>query len=116
MSGERPTLIYDHECGFCTWAAEWVAEHGDVDIVGFDELTATQIDRLPHDWRDCAHLLDGDDVYSCGAAMEEAFLRTEDRGTPVVRTLRHLPWYGRVRERAYQFVADHRSLFGSFVS
>lgn len=115
MSESPPTLVYDDDCGVCTWAAEWVRDHGDVEIVGFSTLTAEQIDRLPEDWRECAHLFLDGEVYSCGEAMEEAFLLTDDDGTKIVRAARELPGYGRVRERAYRLFADHRGWFGPLV-
>ena len=113
VNTERPTLVYDDDCGFCAWSAEWVADRAPVDIVGFSELTDAQIDRLPEDWRECAHLFTDGAVYSCGAAMEQAFLLTDDDGTRVLRAARELPGYESARERAYRFVADHRGWFGS---
>jgi predicted DCC family thiol-disulfide oxidoreductase YuxK len=112
VSLDRPTLVYDDDCGFCTWAAEWVADRAPVDIVGFSDLADEQIERLPENWRTCAHLIVADKVYSCGAALEEAFLLTDDDGTAVVRAVREAPGYERMRERAYRFVADHRDVFG----
>lgn len=109
---DRPTLVYDDDCGFCTWAAEWVAERAPVEIVGFSELSDAEIDRLPDDWRDCAHLFEGGEVYSCGEALERAFLLTDDDGARVVRVARELPGWPGVRERGYRFVADHRDWFG----
>jgi predicted DCC family thiol-disulfide oxidoreductase YuxK len=113
VNTERPTLVYDDDCGFCTWSAEWVADRAPVALVGFSELTDAQIDRLPDDWRECAHLLTDETVYSCGAAMEQAFLLTDDDGTRFVRAARQAPGYESARDRAYRFVADHRSWFGS---
>jgi predicted DCC family thiol-disulfide oxidoreductase YuxK len=113
VSIERPTLVYDDNCRFCTWSAEWVADRAPVDIVGFSELTDTRIDRLPEDWRECAHLLTDRETYSCGAAMEQAFLLTDDDGTRFVRAARRVPGYESARDRAYRFVADHRHWFGS---
>lgn len=115
MNGERPTLVYDDDCGFCTWAAEWVEAHGEVEIVGFADLTQPQIDRLPENWRDCAHLLTDEAVFSCGAAMEEAFLFTDDQGTAVIRAARELPGYTQIREWTYHFISEHRDWFGQFV-
>ena len=112
MNTVHPTLVYDDDCGFCTWAAEWVAERASINVVGFSDLTGDQIDRLPEGWRECAHLLTDDAVYSCGAAMEEAFLLTDDDGTRFVRAAREVPGYERVRDRAYRFVADHRHWLG----
>lgn len=113
MDADPPTLIYDDDCGFCTRAAEWVADHGSIEIVGFSELSDSQIRRLPADWRECAHFIQGAEVVSCGAAMEEAFLHTEDAGTGLVRLARELPGWGRLRERGYRLVADHRNWVGA---
>ena len=110
-----PRLVYDDDCGFCTWSAEWVDRHGDVELVGFSELTPDQRARLPDDWRHCAHLLTDDRVFSCGEAMEQAFALTGLPPREVVRAARRLPGYPTVRERAYRTIADHRGLFGSLV-
>lgn len=115
VNEEPPTLIYDDDCGVCTRAAEWVARHGDVRIVGFSDLTDGQIDRLPEDWRECAHLFADGTVYSCGEAMEEAFLRTDDAGTRLVRVARDVPGYPRLREFGYRVFADNRSLAGRLI-
>ncbi len=112
MSPQEPVLVYDDDCGVCTRAAEWVARHGDVELVGFSALTADQVERLPETWRECAHLLVNGEVYSCGAAMEEAFLRTDDAGTRLVRAIREVPGYPRLREFGYRVFADNRGLVG----
>jgi predicted DCC family thiol-disulfide oxidoreductase YuxK len=31
-------LVFDDDCGFCTWWAEFVAARSDVRLVGFSEL------------------------------------------------------------------------------
>ena len=112
-----PTLVYDDDCGFCTWWADFFAERSDIPLVGFSELGdyPELRDRLPEDYEECSHLVTDDAVYSCGEAMEEAFLLTDDDGTKLVRVARELPGYGRVRERAYRFFADHRNWFGPLV-
>ncbi|QSG07205.1 DCC1-like thiol-disulfide oxidoreductase family protein [Halapricum desulfuricans] len=112
------TLIYDDACGFCTWAAEFVAERSDVELVGFSELDEQTRQRLPADYEDCAHLIIDGAVYSCGAAMERAFVQTDlgDDLAPVVRFLDQFDDYTRVRERLYREVADRRDALGSIVS
>lgn len=118
MSEEPPTLVYDDDCGVCTWAAEWVRDHGEVEIVGFSELTDAQIDRLPEDWRACAHLFLDGEVYSCGEAMEEAFVRSDlgRAARPFVNFARNFEEHERFRERGYRWIADNRDLFGKVVS
>ncbi|MEF8826301.1 MAG: DCC1-like thiol-disulfide oxidoreductase family protein [Halapricum sp.] len=111
-------LIYDDNCGFCTWAAEFVANRSAVELVGFSELTDDLCDRLPADYESCAHLVVDDAVYSCGASIERAFVRTDlgEDLAPVVQFLDQFEDYTRVRERVYQEIADRRGTLGSIVS
>jgi len=112
------TLVYDDDCGFCTWWAEEIARRADVDLVGFSELTDEMRARLPEDYEACAHLLTGGEVYSCGEAIEQALVRSDllEESNPVVEFAREFDEYEQLRERAYRFVADRRDFFGKFVS
>jgi len=116
MSGDA--LVYDDDCGFCTWWADYFARRSDLDAVGFGELTDEQRDRLPEDFESCAHLLTDDAVYSCGAAAEEAFARADipPGSRDLSRFLRQFDDYRRLRERLYREVADRRDVLGLFVS
>jgi len=107
-------LVYDDDCAFCTEAAEFVADRSAVELVGFSELTADLRDRLPADYESCAHLLVGDAVYSCGAAMERAFVHTDigEDLQPAVKFLSQFEDYTRVRERVYREIADRRGTLG----
>ncbi|MFW6017375.1 MAG: DCC1-like thiol-disulfide oxidoreductase family protein [Halapricum sp.] len=111
-------LVYDDACGFCTWAAEFVDERSAVELVGFSELDEQMRDRLPADYEHCAHLIVDDVVYSCGAAMERAFVQTDlgEDLAPVVRFLDQFEDYTRVRERIYREIADRRDTLGAIVS
>ncbi|MFC7135194.1 MULTISPECIES: DCC1-like thiol-disulfide oxidoreductase family protein [Salinibaculum] len=112
------TLVYDDDCGFCTWWAYRIADRSEVDLVGFSELTDDLRERLPDDYEDCAHLVTDDEVYSCGESIEEAFLHSGVGGDvrPVVEFLRQFDEYGGLRERAYRLVADNRDTLGHVVS
>jgi len=116
----EPTLVYDDDCGFCTWWADRAAKRTDLRIVGFSEVTPTLRDRLPADYEDCVHLVTDDEVYSCGAAAEETLLRADAPGDadprPLVEFLRQFEDYERLRERTYRWVADRRDTFGLLVS
>jgi len=112
------TLVYDDDCGFCTWAARHVAADSDVEIVGFSAVDPDLAARLPEDYRECAHLLDGDRRWSCGAALEEAALRTHT-GSPLRRPvtwLRRFDAYVRLREWVYRWIAAHRPELSRLVS
>jgi len=107
-----PRLVYDDDCGICTRSALYVARDGDVELVGFSELTPDQRARLPADWERCAHLLTDDAVYSCGEAMVRAFERTDLRSADAVPWLRRLPGYEGARDLGYRAVAENRGLLG----
>jgi len=116
MSGDA--LVYDDDCGFCTWWADYFAERTDLETVGFDELTDAQRRRLPDDYESCVHLLTDGDVYSCGEAAERALARADipPGADDLTRFLRQFEDYERLRERLYREVADRRGLLGQFLS
>ena len=64
-----PRFVYDDDCGFCTWWAEFFAEHANLRLVGFSDMDGELLDRLPDEYEDCAHLVTDDELYSCGAAI-----------------------------------------------
>ena len=116
MSSSRPQFVYDDACGFCTWVARFVAARSDVELVGFSELSPDQRARLPADYDACAHLLVDGTVRSCGRAIEAAVARAYPSLAPVFAALRRLPGYPPLRETAYRWGANHRGLFGRFLS
>lgn len=111
-------FVYDDDCGFCTWWAEFFETHTALDTVGFSDLDSGDRDRLPEDYTRCAHLLTGEEVYSCGAAVEEAFLRSDlgELAEPAIEVFRQFGAYEQVRERGYREVADTRALWGTVLS
>ena len=108
----RPRLVYDDDCGFCTRAAKAVERNDGIEIVPFSAVSGDLVERLPPDWRNCAHLVTDDRVYSCGAAMEEAAVRAGLVPAGLVLTLRRLPGHDRVLESGYSVVARNRPFFG----
>lgn len=116
MATEPPRLVYDDDCGFCTWCADWAVRNGEFEPVGFSELADDERERLPDDFEECVHLLVDEQVYSCGEATEEMLARTTDIPTDVFEFLGEFSDYERIREDAYRFVADRRDTLGSVVS
>jgi len=112
------TLVYDDDCGFCTWWAERIESRADVTLLGFSDLDAETRERLPEDYEECAHLLTDEEVYSCGESIEEALLRSEVGGEAreAVEVMRGFEEYERLRELAYRAVADRRDVLGQFIS
>ena len=115
----NPTvLVYDDDCGFCTWSAELIAERGNLSLVGYSELEDSLRNRLPDDFERCAHLVTDSEVYSCGEAVEEALLLSDlgEYARPVSEELRRSETYGDLRELGYRFVAEHRTEFSRATS
>ncbi|UPV75069.1 DUF393 domain-containing protein [Halorussus limi] len=112
------TLVFDDDCGFCTWWADFFEKRSDFEIVGFSELTDDQRERLPDDHEECSHLLADGEVYSCGESLEQALVRSnvgEDL-RPLVRFLGNFEDYEAFRETAYREVADRRGELGQILS
>lgn len=110
------TFVYDDSCGFCAWWASLFARRTEMGIVGFSALTDAERDRLPEDYEDCAHLLTGDEVYSCGAAIEEGLVRAGVLPEDVPQFFHQFTDYPTYRERLYREAADRRDVWGFFVS
>lgn len=109
-------LVYDDDCGFCTWSALYVVEHApDVELVAFSELTEADKQRLPPGWERCAHLFVDGERYSCGEAMTRAYERTDLPLAWLPRYLRRIPGFAIVREAGYRVVAANRDWFGRHV-
>ncbi len=112
------TLVYDDDCGFCTWCAQYIADRSDISLVGFSELDEETRDRLPADYEECAHLLTDGEVYSCGESIEQAILESDlgEDFASYVDFARGFEEYDTLREKAYRAVADRRDFFGEFLS
>ncbi|WP_254543110.1 thiol-disulfide oxidoreductase DCC family protein [Halomarina pelagica] len=113
---DPPLLVYDDDCGFCTWSARWAARHSDVRPIGFSELSDDLRARLPADYKRCAHLLADGETYSCGASVERTLGRVHPALGRAFAVLRRVPGYARLRERLYRWAADHRAWWGRVVS
>ncbi|MFH5801719.1 DCC1-like thiol-disulfide oxidoreductase family protein [Haladaptatus sp. CMAA 1911] len=112
------TLIYDDGCGFCTWWAEFFGDRSDIRIVGFSDLSKDERSRLPDDYEECAHLVTDGGRYSCGAAMEQTFVRSKF-GTsvhPLVSFLRNFEEYSGIREDVYREIAERRDTLATVLS
>jgi hypothetical protein len=112
----RPRLVYDDDCGFCTWCAAIGVRFGNVEAVGFSALSPDQKARLPADWRSSAHLLTDDAVYSGGAAVQGVLVRMHPLFAAAFRLLEKLPGFDRLREALYRWGADRRDWWGKLAS
>lgn len=111
-------LVFDDDCGFCTWWAEFIADRADVELVGFSALDPELRERLPEEYQDCSHFVTDEHVYSCGESIEEGLLRS-DLGTttrPVFDRLRGSGAYTGLREWGYRNVTHNRRFWGRLFS
>ncbi|OVE85039.1 DCC1-like thiol-disulfide oxidoreductase family protein [Natronolimnobius baerhuensis] len=118
MSDTDTVLVFDDDCGFCTWWAEYVDARSSIQLVGFSELSPELRERLPEHYEACSHLVTDDEVYSCGRSIEEAIARVDDHG-PIrnsVDFFRNFEDYERLRETGYRWVADNRDKWGQVMS
>ncbi len=120
MSDTEAILVFDDDCGFCTYWAEYFEPRSNLRLVGFSELDAESDlrGRLPPDYESCSHLLTDEARYSCGASMEEAFVRSAlgRPFRPLVERLRSIDAYGQLREWAYRRFAHNRAFWGRFTA
>ena len=112
------TLVYDDDCGFCKWWVDYFARRSEVETVGFSELTDDRRERLPENYEECAHFLTDGEVYSCGAAIEEAAAVADvpPGSRDIVGFFRQFEDYERLRENVYAAVAERRGTLGQFIS
>jgi predicted DCC family thiol-disulfide oxidoreductase YuxK len=111
----RPRLVYDDDCGFCTWCARVGVDYADVEAVGFSDLTAADKERLPPGWRHSAHLLTDHAVCSGGEAIEQVLVRMHPVLCYLFAGLRRVPGYAWLRESLYRWGADRRAWWGKIV-
>lgn len=112
------TFVYDDQCGFCTWLADYFGSRTDLDLVAFSDVSDDLLERLPEDYEECSHLLRDGEVYSCGAAIEQALVVADvpPGAGDAVEFLRSFHDYERYRERVYWAMANQRGLLGQFLS
>lgn len=111
----RPRMVYDDDCGFCTWCARQGVRYGDVEAVGFSELSPDQRARLPEEWQTATHLLTDDAVYSGGAAVQGVLVRMSVLFVVLFWLLENVPGYDGFRERLYRWAADRRDWWAKIV-
>lgn len=110
-----PRLVYDDDCGFCSWWAALVVDRG-VPVVGFSDVTEDDRERLPENYETCVHLLTDEAVYSCGEAVEQALVRAHLLPADLVEFLRQFADYESLRDEGYEWVADNRDKLGVVLS
>jgi predicted DCC family thiol-disulfide oxidoreductase YuxK len=71
------TIVYDADCGFCTWCADWVRARSDADAQPWQALDLEALGLTVDDVTTAAYWLDGSGrVAARGAAAASAALRS----------------------------------------
>ncbi|MFI5255379.1 MAG: thiol-disulfide oxidoreductase DCC family protein [Candidatus Limnocylindrales bacterium] len=114
------TVLYDRDCGFCTWAADWIRRFdrdGRLSIVALQDAPADP-DLAPvaesHDLRCALHAVDEDGTVHRGG---DAILEIQERlpGGAWITAWRTLPFSADLAEWAYATAARNRDVLGRLV-
>jgi predicted DCC family thiol-disulfide oxidoreductase YuxK len=108
------TLLYDADCGFCKWSLSLVLKldrRRRLRPLSLQSAEANQLlaDLSPTQRNASWHLVSPDGRRWSAGAAAPPLLRLLPGGRPPARLLDAAP---RMTERAYGFVAEHRSLLG----
>jgi predicted DCC family thiol-disulfide oxidoreductase YuxK len=114
----KPTLLYDSDCGFCRWCLgkvlAWDRRHSLRPVAIQSEEAERLLAGMPEEQRLASwHLVDGDGtVRSAGAAFPGLF-RLLPGGAPLAGLTSRIPT---ATDRAYRWVAGNRSRWGKLVT
>jgi len=114
----KPTLLYDSDCGFCRWCLgkvlAWDRRHSLRPVAIQSEEAERLLAGMPEEQRLASwHLVDGDGtVRSAGAAFPGLF-RLLPGGAPLAGLTSRIPT---ATDRAYRWVAGNRSGWGKLVT
>jgi predicted DCC family thiol-disulfide oxidoreductase YuxK len=121
MSNEAPfTVLYDRDCGFCTWSADWIRRadrEGRLRIVALQDAPDDP-DLAPiaaeRDLRCALHAVDEHGVVHAGG---DAVLSIQERlpGGAIITAWRGLPGTAELAEWAYAITARNRDRLGRLV-
>lgn len=112
---DRPTLIYDGDCGFCRyWVGRWRGATRDrVDYLTSQVAAGRFPEIPPGDLQASVHLVSPEGSVSSGAlAVFQALATVKGRGIPLL-IYRSVPGAAALCESFYRFVADRRVLFSA---
>lgn len=113
-----PVVLYDADCGFCTWTVDRIAARvapGSIEIVPLqadraDELLGGRLDEAAK-WASWHLVEPGGALYSGGEAIPRV-LRHVRGGRLAARLAARLP---RTTDAIYRFAARHRDRLGRVV-
>jgi predicted DCC family thiol-disulfide oxidoreductase YuxK len=111
----KPLMVFDGDCNFCKlWIRRWQQMTGDaVDYLpSQDANIAKQFPEIPPEqFETSVQLIETDGAVFSGAEAVFRTLAKEPKWQWVLRAYEKIPAAAPITERAYQFVADHRTFF-----
>ena len=109
---DRPTLVYDADCGFCTrsalFAKRWLDRRDRFAVRPWQELDLAAVGLSAADCDEAAQFVTADGSIRSG---HRAIASAATHGAPAWRPVGYLlmaPGVSRVASRAYGWVAAHR--------
>jgi len=113
----KPLLLFDGECGFCRrWIERWRKKaQGTVDFKPYQEVLNNfpQVSEAACEKAVQLVLPDGS-VISGAHAVFKALGFSGNFYRSLDRLYDRLPLFGKLSEKAYQWVSDHRSFLSKF--
>ncbi|MGH3075456.1 MAG: thiol-disulfide oxidoreductase DCC family protein [Gaiellales bacterium] len=113
-------VLYDRDCAFCTWVADWIRRadrDGRINLVSLqDAPDDPQLAPLAHDY-DLRCELHAVDEHGAVHAGGDAVLSIQERlpGGAIITAWRTLPFAEDLAEWAYGIAARHRDLLARMV-
>ncbi len=108
-------MIFDGECNFCAiWVRRWQHITGDsLEYLPFqDSALVTRFPEIPReDFETAVHLIESDGSVYSGAEAAFRALGHNPREQWLLDWYIHSAVFARTSERAYRFIASHRTLF-----
>ncbi len=108
----RPTLVYDGDCGFCTRSVQfvqrWIDRRGRYDVRPWQELDLAAVGLTERDCEEAAQFITADGSIRSGHLAAASAVA---HGAPAWRPVGYLlmaPGVSWVAAHAYRWVADHR--------
>jgi len=111
----KPLMVFDSDCNFCTlWIRRWQQMTGDaVDYLpSQDESIAAQFPEIPRErFETAVQLFETEGTVYSGAEAVFRTLAKNPKWRWFLHTYQKIPAFAKITERAYGFVAGHRTFF-----
>jgi predicted DCC family thiol-disulfide oxidoreductase YuxK len=106
---ERPVLLFDGDCGFCTTCARLLERVGpDAEIVAWQLTDLAELGMTEKQAAAAVQWVQGDGTVRSGHEAIAAVLQTAGGISRIVGRMFLLPGFSWIAARAYRLVADNR--------